>query len=403
MDHVNRRQLLKASSVATAIGMLAQETAAEDSSSGVTLTDSTVRMVGDGLGLTPRQTAAVLEGLAAGQAITPDWYSVGGAVDHLERQFARELGKDRAIFIPTGTLANHLAVRALAAGHGRAIVQAESHLYNDAGDCVQRLSGIPLVPLGAGRRDFTLAQVQRVMDRTTTRRVAAPVSVISIETPVRRRYGETFDAGELKNVTAYARDRGIGLHLDGARLHIQAAYEDRPVADYAALFDTVYISLYKSFNTPSGAILAGPKSLLDGMVDTRRMFGSGLPAAWPFAVIASHYARGFISRFGQAVAVSEAFFAELSTRGAFAVERIPYGTNIARLQVKADDLPAFRRRLMAEGIVLSPPRRTGFWVTSMRLGVDVRPVTWWTASRRRWPPESAPMGSIAGRVVRRSA
>ncbi|MCY4013983.1 MAG: beta-eliminating lyase-related protein [Gammaproteobacteria bacterium] len=319
-------------------------------------------MVGDGLGLTPRQTAAVLEGLAAGQAITPDWYSVGGAVDHLERQFARELGKDRAIFMPTGTLANHLAVRALAAGHGRAIVQAESHLYNDAGDCVQRLSGIPLVPLGAGRRDFTLAQVQRVMDRTTTRRVAAPVSVISIETPVRRRYGETFDAGELENVTAYARDRGIGLHLDGARLHIQAAYEDRPVADYAALFDTVYISLYKSFNTPSGAILAGPKSLLDGMVDTRRMFGSGLPAAWPFAV-ASHYARGFISRFGQAVAVSEAFFAELSTRGAFAVERIPYGTNIARLQVKADDLPAFRRRLMAEGIVLSPPRRTGFWVT----------------------------------------
>ena len=109
-------------------------------------------MVGDGLGLTPRETAAVLEDLATGHPITPDWYSVGGAVEHLERAFAEELGKERAIFMPTGTLANHLAVRALAAGQGRAIVQAESHLYNDAGDCVQRLSGIPLVPLGVGGR-----------------------------------------------------------------------------------------------------------------------------------------------------------------------------------------------------------------------------------------------------------
>ena len=265
--------------------------------------------------------------------------------------------------MPTGTLANHLAVRALAAGQGRAIVQAESHLYNDAGDCVQRLSGIPLVPLGVGRSDFTLAEVLRVMDQTASRRVAAPVSVISIETPVRRRYGETFDAGKCERVTAYARERGIGLHLDGARLYVQAAYENRPVAHYAAPFDTVYVSLYKCFNTPSGAILAGPKSLLDPMVDTRRMFGSGLPAAWPFAVIAGRYLEGFIDRFRRAVTVSEAFFAELSALGAFAVERIPHGTNIARLRVETDDIRAFRNRLMTEGIVLPPPRGTSFRVT----------------------------------------
>ena len=362
MDHVNRRQLLQAGSAATAIGLLASEPAAAGDSS-PTAADSTVRMVGDGLGLTPRETAAVLEDLATRHPITPDWYSVGGAVEHLERQFARELGKERAIFMPTGTLANHLAVRALASGQGRAIVQAESHLYNDAGDCVQRLSGIPLVPLGVGRPDFTLAEVLRVMDQTASRRVAAPVSVISIETPVRRRYGETFDAGELERVTAYANEHGIGLHLDGARLYVQAAYEDRPVADCAAPFDTVYISLYKCFNTPSGAILAGPKSLLDPMVDTRRMFGSGLPAAWPFAVIASRYLEGFIDRFRHAVAISEAFFAELSAREAFAVERIPHGTNIARLRVDTDDIRAFRSRLMTEGIVLGPPRGTSVWVT----------------------------------------
>ena len=364
MDHVSRRQLLIAGSAATGIGLLGEEpVTAEDSPHPTAVPVSPVRMVGDALGLTPRETAAVLEDLASGGPITPDWYSVGGAVDELERQFALELGKERAIFMPTGTLANHLAVRALAAGQGRAIVQAESHVYNDAGDCVQRLSGIPLIPLGVGRRDFSLAEVRRVVDQTATRRVPAPVSVISIETPVRRQYGATFDAGELERVTTYAKERGIGLHLDGARLYMQAAYENRPIAEYAALFDTVYISLYKSFNTPSGAILAGPKSLLDGMVDTRRMFGAGLPAAWPFAVVASRYVKGFFDRFRRAVAVSEAFFAELSTRDAFAVERIPHGTNVARVRVAADDLRAFRNRLMAEGIVLPPPSGGSFWVT----------------------------------------
>ena len=99
--------------------------------------------------------------------IERDSYSNGGVVQVLEEQFAGILGKERAVFMPTGTLANHLAVRSLAGpGGGRAIVQAEAHLYNDSGDCVQTLSAIPLIPLAPGRPTFTLEQVKEIVERT---------------------------------------------------------------------------------------------------------------------------------------------------------------------------------------------------------------------------------------------
>ena len=315
-----------------------------------------VRMTGDGLGLTPAETAAVWTELAGSGRIERDSYSNGGDVAALEAHFAEVLGKERAVFLPTGTLANHLAVRTLAGGTGRAIVQAESHLFNDSGDCVQTLSGITLMPLGPGRAGFRLDEVQEVVARTAGGRVARPVSVLSIETPVRRRFGQTFDQAELDRITAFAKQEGIRLHLDGARIFLQSAATGRSVADYARPFDTVYVSLYKYFNSVSGAILAGPRALLDELYHVRRMFGAGLPGAWPYAALARHYAPGFTGRFRQALAVSEAFIENLGRHGAFEVERIPTGTNLFRLRVAHAEATGLRARLRRRGIHLGAPR-----------------------------------------------
>ena len=122
--------------------------------------------------------------------------------------------------MPTGTLANHMAVRALAAGPSRVIVQEESHLYQDEGDCAQTLSNLTLMPLASGRATFTADEVQHVLDQTKGARVVSRVSVISIETPVRRKQGERFDPAEVKKIVALARREGIRLHLDGARLFL---------------------------------------------------------------------------------------------------------------------------------------------------------------------------------------
>lgn len=306
--------------------------------------------------MTPAEVSAELARLCATQPPAMDLYGLGGAVEEAEAWFARLLGKERALFMPTGTLANQLALRALAGNRRRVVVQDVSHVYNDTGDASQTLSGLTLVPLATDRATFTWAEVERAVARTASGRVAAAIGAISIESPVRRRYGELFDRAEMLRVCAEARRRGIGLHLDGARMFIASAYAGVAPAEYAAPFDTVYVSLWKCFNSVNGAMLAGPASVLEGMVHTRRMFGGALFNAWPFALLAQRYADGFVGRFTSAIAVFDQFQKAVAG-GPVRIERVTNGTNVFRMIVndaKAESLPG---RMRAQGVAMPAPVR----------------------------------------------
>jgi threonine aldolase len=363
---LHRRRFLQFGGLGAGLGAFAPAAAFGRSDAAIAAAadadDRLVRLSGDGLGLSPAQYARLLTRLLDEKAMTPDSYSLGGVVEALEEQCARVLGKERAIFMPTGTLANQMAVRTIAGGPSRVVVQEESHFYQDEGDCAQTLSNLTLMPMAPGRATFTADDVQHVLDQTKGARVVSRVSVIAVETPVRRKQGERFDPAEVKKVVALARREGIRLHLDGARLFLQAAYTGESVADCARPFDTVYVSLYKYFNAASGAILAGPKGVIDGMYHGRRMFGGGLNNVWPFALVALHYLSGFEERYSRAVRTSEDWIGGLQQHGAFAVERIPSGTNLFRLRVKGADPVAFQKRLAARGAMLSPPQRDSFLV-----------------------------------------
>jgi threonine aldolase len=321
-----------------------------------------VDFTGDGIPLTPSQFADLLARLATGGRIVGDEYSRGGAVEALEAQFAALLGKEAAVFMPSGTLANQLAVRKLAGPRRRVVVQEASHLYNDTGDCAEQLSQLTLLPLAEGKATFAWEDVERVLARTASGRVATEVGVIAIESPVRRLHGEVFDFGQMRRVSEQARQRGIALHLDGARLFVAAAYGGRAPAQYAALFDTVYVSLWKCFNSGGGAILAGPKAALADMYQARRMFGGALWNAWPYAAVAAHYAQGYLERLTEAVLVSEDLIAALSADGRFGVERVANGTSLFRLTPRVADAAAFRQRLAARGITIPPPDAGAFWL-----------------------------------------
>jgi threonine aldolase len=325
--------------------------------------DSAVRLTGDGLGLSAVQYARILAQLAD-RGIAEDDYILGGVVEELEARMARLLGKERAVFMPTGTLANNLAIRALAGGAGRAVVQADSHIYLDSGDCVQTLSHVTLMPLGEGRPTFTAEELERLLEKNETGRVATRIGVVSIESPVRRMRGQVFDPVELTKVIAVARKGNVRLHLDGARLFLEAAYARKPVAEYAGPFDTVYVSLYKYFNASFGAILAGPRNLLDGMFHVRRMFGGGLSSAWTSAAVALHYLDGFDERYRTAIGRAENLARRLGADQRFTITREPSGTNLMRIAVKTADPQAFRRNLAARGIQLGAPGPNGVFLVA---------------------------------------
>jgi len=327
--------------------------------------DEQVYAYGDGIPLAPEEYAKLLGSLTLNGTVESDEYSRGGVVEKLEARVASVLGKEAAVWLPTGTLANHLAVRMLAGEKRRVLVQAESHLHNDCGDCAETLSGLHLIGLAPGKATFTMDEAERAANDAMLGRVATPVGALQIESPVRRQHGEHFDFEELARISPWARKRGIGLHLDGARLFIESAYTKKPMKEYAALFDTVYVSMYKYFNAASGAVLAGPKALLADLFETRRMFGGGLQQVWPFAAVALHYMEGFEQRFHTAVDHSEQAIAMLSGDGHFKIERIPNGTNIFRLRVEDVNAQVYQGRLEEAGISARFPVSNDFFTVQV--------------------------------------
>ena len=315
-----------------------------------------VKLFGDGLSLSPAESVAVLDTILDERGIEADYYSRGGVVEELESTMAEALGKERAIYFPTGTLANHVAIRALVGDRTRVLVPKESHIYNDSGDCVQQLSQLNLIPMASETATFTLEDVKKVVERTDSGRVMTGVGAIVIESPVRRKLGEMFDYEEMKKICAFARASGIGTHLDGARLYMASGYTGISPMEYASHFDTVYVSLWKYFNAGSGAILAGPREMIDPLYHTRRMFGGGLPGAWPFAAVALHYFDGFEAGYREAIRTADAFFSLLKQNSAFEVLKIPNGSNNFRVVVRGTDPERFRANLRAKGVLLSRPR-----------------------------------------------
>ena len=185
---------------------------------------SAIKFTRDGLDLSPLEYSALLYELSNKKKINIDNYSRGGDVGNLEDTFAELTGKEAAMFVPTGTLANHIAVRNLADGKKRVIVQGESHVYNDSGDCIQNLSGINLIPLKHGEVGFTLEDVKRVLKWDEAGRVKKGVGCIVIESPVRRKINRMFDLNEIRRISKFAKLNGIRMHLDGARIFNASAH-----------------------------------------------------------------------------------------------------------------------------------------------------------------------------------
>ena len=150
--------------------------------------------------------------------------------------------------------------------------------------------------------------------------------------------------------------------MDGARLFMASGYTGVSPAEYASHVDTVYVSLWKYFNAPSGAVLAGPAHRLDGLFNTRRMFGGGLPYTWPLAAAALSSIEGFDERFGAGVAAGEELKKALGGIPGLRVEEIPDGSNVFKLHVDRGSPHRIRSALRDDGILLPGPNPnfTGF-------------------------------------------
>jgi threonine aldolase len=209
----------------------------------------------------------------------PDQYGEGGVVGLLETEIAGLLGKAAALYLPSGIMAQQSVLRVHADRRQRRAVvyHPMCHLERHEGQALQRLHGLAGRPAGDAGRLLTLADLTVIAE--------APAALV-IELPQRDLGGQQPTWEDLEAQASWARDRGAAVHLDGARLWESAAGYERPHAEIAALFDTVYVSFYKGLGALPGCCLAGPQDVIAEVREWRQRMGGTLFGLWPGAASA---------------------------------------------------------------------------------------------------------------------
>jgi threonine aldolase len=314
--------------------------------------DSLVLLAGDAL---PRSLAAEparLQALLDKHAKPGDGYLLGGAVTALEAKFSALLGKEDTVFMPTGTLANHIALRLLCGENRHALVQQESHVYRDESNTVTTLSGINLVPLAAGKAAPTLDDIGAAIERAEVGPYPIKVGALALESPVRRAQGASLAPALVAEIAKLARAKKVPMHLDGARLLLMSGMPGFGVRDYCAHFDTVYVSLYKYLGAPFGGVLSGPKPMMAKARELRHIFGGTIYHGWQAALPALDALDGAEERYARVRAAGERLLAALERTPGFRVNRIENGSNLAMLEVSAQRQAGLEERLQKANVRL---------------------------------------------------
>ena len=196
----------------------------------------------------------------------------------LEERGAELLGQDEAVFVPTATMANQIALRALTEPGDEAIAEAEAHIfrYELGGPAVH--SGLVMKPLVSDDGRFTAAQLRELVNPPADLHMA-PTRLVCIENTHNGGGGRVWPLAQVREVIAEARSHGLATHLDGARLMNAAVASGTPAAEYGREFDTVSLCLSKGLGCPLGALVAGSHERMAKARRLKHLFGGAMRQA----------------------------------------------------------------------------------------------------------------------------
>jgi threonine aldolase len=301
--------------------------------------------------LTAQQYAAKLSEICRAEAIEPDSYGEGGCVAALESFFEAATGKEKAIFMPTGTMANQLAVKVLSGQNVKVFVQENSHLYRDEADAAQTLHARRLIPIAKDKPWFTVDDLKAAIDYHHDNELfPSPVGAVAVEIPTRRSDNTMMPFEEFRKISNYCRENNIPLHLDGARIYQASVWSGVPLSEYTTHADTVYISLYKYLGASSGAVLCGKKEVIGQMPHLIKMHGGAMYHNWTNAAMALHEVDGYMERLVRARQQGETLITLLNSLPQIKISSWPNATNIYRMELSGVDAKAFQKALREQGI-----------------------------------------------------
>ena len=299
-----------------------------------------------------RPTPAMRRAMAEAE-VGDDVFGDDPTVIGLEQRVSDLLGKEAALFVPSGTMGNFLGLASTAATGDEVILDRQCHVMNYEVSSAAALHGLQLNALDGDRGVITAAQIEphikvESMHTPGTR-------IIAIENTHNRAGGRVFPFDEMQRVRALADKHGLSVHLDGARLC--NAYVETRVAlkDYAACADTVSMCFSKGLGAPVGSILASRRDVVDRARRLRKRLGGGMRQAGVLAAAALHALDHHVERLRDDHAHAQ--------RLATFVERVPglslvypVETNIvvARVDERAFTVETLLAQLRERGVLAVP-------------------------------------------------
>ena len=300
-----------------------------------------------------RPTAAMRAAIAAAP-VGDDQYGEDPTVNALQERVAALLGKEAAIFLPSGTMANQVALRTLTRPGDDVIVSRECHaVWHETGGSAAN-AGVQFTEVGAGGV-FTAGEfVAAVKPRGHV--IYPPTTLVEIENTHNRAGGVIFPQQEAERICAAARERRIATFLDGARLWNAAAASGMAPAALAAPFELVAVALSKGLGAPGGSLLAGSRASIATATRYRRMFGGAMRQTGIFAAAGLYALDHHMARLAEDHAHAKLIAQRLAESAQVRLDLATVQTNIIvfHLAAGAPDAATVVARAQQHGVLLFP-------------------------------------------------
>jgi threonine aldolase len=300
----------------------------------------------------PKNPRQVLSELAetTDPELEADRYGHGDLIAGFESEVAALVGKEAAVFMPSGTMCQQIALRIWSERRGTRNVafHPKSHLEMHEEKAYQRLHGLNGILVGSSDALLTLDDLKGISE---------PLGAILLELPQRELGGQLPDWESLNEVVAWARERGIPSHLDGARLWECKPFYRRDYSEIAGLFDSVYVSFYKILGGIAGSVLAAPADVIAEARTWQRRHGGNLIHLYPFVLSAQKGLRERLGRMEAYHAKAKEIATLLAPFAEIEIVPNPPHTNMMHLFIRGE-----QEKL--EAAALDVARETGTWLFS---------------------------------------
>lgn len=254
-----------------------------------------------------------------------DVFGEDPSINQLQEMTAALFGMEAALFCPSGTMTNQIAIKCHTQPGDEVICDESSHIYQYEGGGIALNSGASVKLVYGDRGRINARQVEEAIQPDDVHR--AHTRLVSLENTSNRGGGSCYDFAEIQAIRDVCNRHGLGFHLDGARLwNAIAAKNEDPLA-YGKVFDSISVCLSKSLGCPVGSLLLGTTAFINKAKRYRKVFGGGMRQAGIIAAAGIYALENNISRLNEDHRHAAAIAAAIASRS-FVKMVLPVETNI---------------------------------------------------------------------------